>query len=91
MTEEPITGVYELLDAIEAVIIAADPAKREALATTIDAYAEDFPEDFHWAIGPQAPSFLYNLMMCIDGASREKAESKSRVIRLVERTPEGSA
>jgi hypothetical protein len=60
MTDEPITGIYELLDAIEAVIIAADPAKREVMAT-------------------------------IDGASREKGESKSRVIRLVDRKPEGSA
>jgi hypothetical protein len=90
MTDEPIT-IYEVLDAIEAVIMAADPAKREALAATIDAYAEDFPEDFHWAIGPQAPSLLYNLMMCLDGASREKGESKSRVIRLVDRKPEGTA
>jgi hypothetical protein len=73
------------------VITAADPAKREALASTIDAYAEDFPDDFHWAIGPQAPSFLANLLMCIDVASREKGESKSRVIRLVDRKPEGSA
>jgi hypothetical protein len=91
MTDEPITGIYELLDAIEAVIVAADPAKRETLAATIDAYADDFPDDFHWAIGPQAPSFLYHLLMTIDGAAREKGESKSRVIRLVDRKPEGSA
>jgi hypothetical protein len=45
MAEEGITGMYELLDALEAVITAADPAKREALAHTIDAYAENFPED----------------------------------------------
>ena len=51
MSEEPFTDMYELIDAIEAVIKAADPAKREALASTIDAYHDDFPEDFHWAIG----------------------------------------
>jgi hypothetical protein len=44
--EADITGMYELLDAIEAVIKAADPAKREALAQTMDAYAADFPDDF---------------------------------------------
>jgi hypothetical protein len=34
MSDEPFTGMYELIDAIEAVIKAADPAKREALAST---------------------------------------------------------
>jgi hypothetical protein len=34
--DEP-TGMYELLDAVEAVIKAADPAKSETLAETIDA------------------------------------------------------
>ena len=43
--DDDIIGIYELLDAIEAVIKAADPAKRETLAQTIDAYAEDFPDD----------------------------------------------
>ena len=91
MSEEPFTDMYELIDAIEAVIKAADPAKREALASTIDAYHDDFPEDFHWAIGAQAPTLLSHLMMAIDGASREQGESKTRVIRLVDRNPEGSA
>ena len=91
MTDEPITGMYELLDAIEAVIKASDPAKREALASTIDAYHDDFPEDFHWAIGAQAPTLLSNLLMAIDFAVREPGESKTRVIRLVNRKPEGSA
>jgi hypothetical protein len=49
--EEEITGMYELLDALEETLRAADPAKREALAKTIDAYQEDFPDDFHWAVG----------------------------------------
>ncbi len=89
MTDEPIT-IDELLDATETVIVAADPAKREALATTIDAYAHDFPEDFHWAIGPQAPSFLYHLLTTIEYAAHGKGESK-RVFRLADRKPEGSA
>ena len=49
-------GMYELLEAVEAVIKAADPEKREALAETIDAYAENFMgEEFFWAMGPQSP------------------------------------
>lgn len=91
MTEENPTGMYEVLDAIEEVIKAADPAKREALADIIDAYSEDFPEDFYWAVGPQSPSFLSHLLTTIDGAAREKGASKSRVFRLVDRKPEGSA
>jgi hypothetical protein len=65
---DDITGIYELLDAIEAVIKAADPGKREALARTIDSYAEDFPDDFYWAIGPQAPMLLNHLINTIDSA-----------------------
>jgi hypothetical protein len=90
--EHPMTGMYELLDAIESVVGSADPAKRETLAKTIDAYCEDFPEDFFWAIGGQAPSLLYHLMLSIDSASRPDAESKPRpVIRLVDRRPIGNA
>jgi hypothetical protein len=87
-----ITGMYELLDAIEAVIKAADPAKREALAQTIDAYADDFPDDFFWAIGPQAPTLLNHIFSSIDAACRPETQSKARpAIRLVDRKPEGSA
>ncbi len=87
-----MTGMYDLLDAIEAVIKAADPAKREVLAQAIDAYAENFPEDFFWAVGAQAPTLLSNLMMAIDVACRPEEESKRRgVIGLVGRKPEGNA
>jgi len=61
--DQKITDMYELLDSIEAVIEAADPAKRKALAQTIDAFAEDFPEDFFWAVGPQAPTLLHHLLI----------------------------
>jgi hypothetical protein len=88
--DDDMTGVYELLDAIEAVIKAADPAKREALAQTIDAYADDFPDDFFWAVGPQAPTLLNNMLNMIDAACRPAAQSKPRAaIRLVDRKPEG--
>jgi hypothetical protein len=89
---EPIVGMYELLDAIAATLAAADPAKREALAATIDAYAEDFPDDFFWAISAQAPSLLYHLLTTIDAACRPSSQSKPRpAIRLVDRKPEGDA
>jgi hypothetical protein len=87
-----ITGIYELLDAIEAVIKAADPVKREILARTIDAYAEYFPDDFYWATGSQAPTLLNHMLNTIDAACRPDAQSKPRpAIRLVDRKPEGSA
>jgi hypothetical protein len=92
MAEKSITGMYELLDAIEAVVKAADPAKRDTLAQTIDAYSEDFPEDFFWAVGGQAPSLLGHLLQTIDSACRPDQQSKPRgVIRLVDRKPEGNA
>ena len=87
-----MTDMYELLDAIESVVASSDPAKREALAKTIDAYCEDFPDEFFWATGAQSPVLLYHLMMAIDSASRPDAESKPRpVIRLVDRKPIGNA
>jgi hypothetical protein len=43
MTDEPkITDVYDFLDAVRNVIASSDPAKRETLAKTIDAWANDF-------------------------------------------------
>lgn len=92
MSEDNPVGLYEVLDALEAVLRAADPAKRETLAQTMDAYCEDFPEDFFWAIGPQAPTLLNRLMMTVDMACRPEEQSKPRgVIRLVDRKPEGNA
>ncbi len=92
VSDDKITGMYELLDAIEAVIKAADPAKREALAQTIDAYSESFPEDFFWAVGAQAPTLLNHMLNAIDSACRPDTQSKPRpAIRLVDRKPEGSA
>ena len=41
--DEPIIGMWELLNAVETVVAASDPAKREALAETIDACADHFP------------------------------------------------
>jgi hypothetical protein len=86
MSEDEPTGMYELLDALEAVVRASDPAKLEALATTVDAFCEDFPNDFFWASGPQAPTLLHHLMMSIDGACRPGEETRPRsIIRLVDR------
>jgi hypothetical protein len=91
MSEE-IVSMYEVLDALEAVIKAADPDKRNALAEIIDDYAEHYPEDFFWATGAQSPTLLSHLMMVVDSACRPEAQSKPRpTIRLVDRKPEGSA
>lgn len=89
MTEETLVGMYEFLEALEAVVKAADPSKRTALADVIDAYADSFPEEFAWAIGAQAPTLLHNLMMTIDASCRPEAQSTARpAIRLVPRRPE---
>ena len=67
------TGMYELLEAIEAAIGSAEPAKREALAKTINAYMNDFPEDYFWAVGPQAPTLLHHIMHAIEPPSKRAA------------------
>src|SRR3954452_10136019 len=60
--EDEVVGVYELLDAIEAVIQAAAPAKREILAKSIDTYPESSPMIFYWKSGSQAPGLLNSLL-----------------------------
>jgi hypothetical protein len=60
------TGMYELLEAIEAAIKSAQPERRELLARTINAYMNDFPEDYFWAIGPQSPTLLNHIMRSIE-------------------------
>jgi hypothetical protein len=92
MENPEIVGIYELLDAVEAVVKSADPAARKALAQTIDAYADDFPDEFYWAVGPQAPTLLNFMLSAIDAASRPPAQSKPRAAnRLADRKPEGNA
>ena len=93
MTDENIVGMYDLLEAVEAVIRAADPAKREALADAIDAYAEGpLAEEFFWATGAQSPVLLHHLMTMLDAACRPESQSKPRAaLRLVDRKPEGTA
>lgn len=89
--DEPIVGMYDLLEALEAVIKTADPDKRAALAVTVDGYQESFPEEFFWAVGAQAPTLLYHLMTSIDMSSRPEAELKPRTpVGLVKRKPETS-
>jgi len=89
--DEPIIGMYELLEALEAVIKASDPDKRAALASVIDGYQESFPDEFFWAVGAKAPTLLSHLMDSIDMSCRPEAQSRPRPpVRLVNRKPETS-
>jgi hypothetical protein len=84
--DDDYTDLYDVIAALEKVIQASDPDKREALALAIDGYHESNPEDFHWAIGGQAPRMLYELFMIIDVACRPESASTPRpVVRLVDR------
>jgi hypothetical protein len=90
--EQEIISVYEVLEALRDVIASSDPTKCKTLAKTIDAWANDFPEEFHWATGMQAPVLLHHLLMEIDISCRPDGAAKPRpVIRLVDRKPQGSA
>jgi hypothetical protein len=64
---------YDFLDALGQTIASSDPANRELLAQTIDAYGNDFPDDFYWSISARAPLLLANLMMEIDSSCRPEA------------------
>ena len=87
-----VTGMYEMLEALEETLKASNPKKREELAKTLDAYSEDFPEEFRRVIGAQSPALLHNLVMTIDAGCHPETQSKPRsVIRLVHRKPEGNA
>jgi hypothetical protein len=74
--DDEFVGMYDLLEAVEAVIIAADPAKRDALAKTIDGYMQSCPDEFFWAVGATAPALLHHLMTAIDGACREQGKPR---------------
>lgn len=91
--DEYLTDRYELLEAVEAVVQASDPAKREALADTIEAYATGgLSDEWNWATGPQSPVLLHHLIKAIDSACRPENQSKPRAaIRLVDRKPLGNA
>jgi hypothetical protein len=88
---DKIVGLYEVLQALEDLIELANPEKRRALAAAIDGYRECFPEDFNWATGASSPVLLHHLLIAIDASCRVKGKVRSRVIRLLDRKPEGNA
>jgi hypothetical protein len=83
------SGMYGVLEALESLIKAAAEGERTALADALDAYADDFPEEFEWAVSGASPALLHHLMMTVDLACHPA--KPGRVIRLVDREPEGSA
>ncbi len=73
-----LTTSDKLLDAVQAVINAASPEKREALAQTIDAYIDEFPDDLFWAGSAHATVLLNHIMNKIDSACRAAADDGKR-------------
>jgi hypothetical protein len=91
-TGDQITGRYELLDAIEKIIRAADPALRKELAEIFEAYSYDFPEEFEWAVGAQSPMLLWMLMNAIwdasgDPSSEPQPRRPASILQLVRPKP----
>ena len=62
---EELTGMYEVLDTVEAIVNASEPALKAALIRVFNAYSRDFPDEYFWATGPQAPALLHNLMFAL--------------------------
>jgi hypothetical protein len=77
------TGMYELLEAIEAVVESAEASKRAELKRTINDYMEDFPDEYFWAIGPQSPALLHHIMYAIEPASTGVAPTAADTINLL--------
>jgi hypothetical protein len=78
-----IVGVYDFLKALQDVILASDPAKREILSQTMIAWGECDPELYGWAMGMQAPALLHNVMMeiAVSPESFEPATESKRACR----------
>ena len=84
--DDTFVGMYDFIEALEAVIKAADPDKRAVLAGAIDGYGDNCPDEFFWAFGGQAPTLLSNVMMAIDWSCRPESQSRPRpAVRLVDR------
>jgi hypothetical protein len=73
---EKIITLYELLNAIEAVVECSDPDKQAALAVTIDQYERNFPDEFYWAVGAQSPHLLHEIMNVLRTACDSESQSK---------------
>lgn len=82
LSRKKITGLHELADAVETIVNAAAPELKTMLAKTFDDYARDFPEEYFWATGAQAPVLLHRLMFACEPVSSPKAATKSKAQRV---------
>ena len=90
-TPAKLTGIYEVTDALIAVIQSANSERREALANNLAKYEKDFPADFAFAISQSAPLMLMELFQSILIASDPNFRLRDKmdwgnVIRLVRPT-----
>jgi hypothetical protein len=66
------TCLCDVVDAVGEAIADASPKARRALSRAIAAWSHDCPDEFGWALGPQAPVLLHNLLTEIDLACRPR-------------------
>jgi hypothetical protein len=71
-TQREAVGVYEVIRALHSVFLSAPRKQRKALANTLRAFAEDCPNEFSRAVGPQSPALLRHLMTVIDSEPGER-------------------
>ena len=88
--EEEVTDAWDLSTRSRPACTPAIPTSA-MLAETLDAYAEDFPDEFFGAVGALAPGLLSGLLISIDTACRDDAKPRKNVLRLADRKPEGNA
>ena len=69
MAKRELTGMYEVFEAVENVIRAADPALSRRLYDVMNSYGDDFPDEYFWATGPQSPVLLHGLLFACSPAA----------------------
>jgi hypothetical protein len=59
------------------LVRSASPVQQATLAKVLNAYANEFPEEYFWATGPQAPTLLHNLIFAVTPAVCRDCSSKT--------------
>ena len=80
----PPHNVRQASDAVHDVVKAASPAKREALVQTIDAYVDEFPDDYFWSGSTHAAELLNHILNTIDSACRPGGDDGDRRVIVVD-------
>jgi hypothetical protein len=72
------TGMFDVLEALENVVVSAGHSERAEFARVLKRYAKDCPDDYCWAVSSQAPTLLFYMMTVINFGCQPDARPKAR-------------